>query len=64
MRLGRGREEIAVMAVAGEFDFHRRQLTFDYLDTVTGEVARGRISAACWGVLHAGLTGRFAGTTA
>ena len=30
------------MSIVGAFDVHRRQLTFDYLDTVTGEVKRGR----------------------
>jgi len=34
------------MSIAGAFDVHRRQLTFDYLDTVTGEVKRGRIAPA------------------
>jgi len=35
------------MAIVGGFDIHRRQVTFDYLDTVTGQVRRGRISPAC-----------------
>ena len=34
------------MAVAGGFDLHRGQLTFDYVDTGTGESCRGRISPA------------------
>jgi transposase len=34
------------MAIVGAFDVHRRQLTFDYLDTATGEVKRGRITPA------------------
>ena len=34
------------MAVAGGFDLHRGQLTFDYIDTGTGESWRGRISPA------------------
>ena len=34
------------MSIVGAFDGHRRQLTFDYLDTVTGEVKRGRIVPA------------------
>ena len=33
------------MAVAGGFDLHRGQLTFDYVDTGTGESWRGRISS-------------------
>jgi transposase len=35
------------MAIVGGFDIHRRQVTFDYLDTVTGQVRRGRIDPAC-----------------
>jgi transposase len=34
------------MGIVGAFDVHRRQLTFDYLDTVTGEVRRGRVIPA------------------
>jgi hypothetical protein len=34
------------MSIVGAFDVHRRQLTFDYLDTVTGEVERGRVAPA------------------
>jgi uncharacterized protein YcbX len=30
------------MAIIGGFDIHCRQVTFDYLDTVTGQVRRGR----------------------
>jgi transposase len=41
-------------------DIHRRQLTFDYVDTVTGEVFRGRIAPADRAHLAAWLT-RFAG---
>jgi len=48
------------MAIVGGFDIHRRQVTFDYLDTVTGEVRRGRIAPACRQVLRDWL-GRFAG---
>ena len=48
------------MAIAGGFDIHRRQVTFDYLDTDTGEVRRGRIAPACRQVLRNWL-GRFAG---
>ena len=33
------------MAIVAGFDVHRRQITFDVLDTVTGEVSRGRIDA-------------------
>jgi len=34
------------MSIVGAFDVHRRQLTFDYSDTVAGEVKRGRIAPA------------------
>lgn len=30
------------MAIVGGFDIHRRQVTFDYLDTVSGQVRTGR----------------------
>ena len=30
------------MPIVGGLDIHRKQLTFDYLDTVTGEVKRGQ----------------------
>jgi hypothetical protein len=29
----------------GGLDIHRKQLTFDYLDTATGEVKRGQVVA-------------------
>jgi transposase len=29
------------MSIVGGLDIHRKQLTFDYLDTVTGQVRRG-----------------------
>jgi hypothetical protein len=38
-------EEIP-MAMVGGLDLHRKQITFDVLDTDTGEVRRGRISPA------------------
>ena len=34
------------MAIVAGFDVHRRQITFDALDTETGEVTRGRIDAS------------------
>ena len=34
------------MAIVGGLDVHRRQITFDYLDTETGQVRRGRIAPA------------------
>src|SRR3954451_8771210 len=36
----------ALMAIVAGFDVHRRQITFDALDTETGEVSRGRIDAS------------------
>jgi transposase len=33
------------MAIVAGFDVHRSQITFDALDTETGEVHRGRIPA-------------------
>jgi transposase len=48
------------MAIVGGFDIHRRQVTFDYLDTETGQVRRGRISPACRVVFRSWLE-RFAG---
>lgn len=49
------------MAIVGGFDIHRKQVTFDYLDTVTGQVRRGRIDPACRQVLREWLAARFAG---
>lgn len=34
------------MSIVGGFDVHRKQITFDYLDTVTGEVQAGQIAPA------------------
>jgi transposase len=42
------------------FDIHRKQITFDYLDTVTGEVKRGQITPADRVHLRSWLA-RFAG---
>ena len=47
------------MPIVGGLDIHRKQLTFDYLDTVTGEVKRGQIAPADRAHLRAWLT-RFA----
>ena len=33
------------MAIVGGLDVHRRQITFDYLDSETGEIRRGQIPA-------------------
>ena len=48
------------MSIVGAFDVHRRQLTFDCLDTVTGEVQRGRVVPGDRDHLRRWLT-RFAG---
>jgi transposase len=48
------------MLIVGGLDIHRKQLTFDYLDTVTGEVKRGQIAPAGRAHLRAWLA-RFAG---
>jgi transposase len=48
------------MPIVGGLDIHRKQLTFDYLDTVTGEVRRGQIAPADRENLRAWLA-RFAG---
>jgi hypothetical protein len=34
------------MAIVGGLDLHWKQITFDVLDTVSGQVRRGRISTA------------------
>jgi transposase len=49
------------VAIVGGFDIHRKQITFDYLDTVTGQVRRGRVEPACRATLRAWLERRFAG---
>src|SRR6202043_3877743 len=48
------------MAIVGGLDIHRKQITFDYLDTVTGQVQRGQVSPADRAHLRAWLA-RFAG---
>jgi hypothetical protein len=48
------------MPIVGGLDIHRKQITFDYLDTVTGQVCRGQISPADREHLLAWLA-RFAG---
>ena len=48
------------MPIVGGLDIHRKQITFDYLDTVTGQVQRGQISPADREHLRAWLA-RFAG---
>jgi transposase len=48
------------MPIVGGLDIHRKQITFDYLDTVTGEVRRGQVSPADRAHLRAWLA-RFGG---
>src|SRR5207344_1630606 len=48
------------MPIVGGLDIHRKQLTFDYLDTVTGEVKRGQVAPADRVHLRSWLA-RFAG---
>ena len=48
------------MPIVDGLEIHRKQLTFDYLDTVTGEVQRGQIAPADRAHLRAWLA-RFAG---
>ena len=48
------------MPIVGGLDIHRRQITFDYLDTETGQVRRGQIAPADREHLRAGLA-RFDG---
>jgi transposase len=48
------------MPIVGGLDIHRKQITFDYLDTVTGEVRRGQIAPADRAHLRAWLA-RFHG---
>ena len=48
------------MPIVGGLDIHRKQITFDHLDTETGQVRRGQISPADREHLRAWLA-RFAG---
>lgn len=49
------------MAIVGGFDVHRAQITFDYVDTVTGEVNTGQVRPATRQVLRGWLAERFTG---
>lgn len=51
------------MSIVGGLDVHRRQITFNYVDTETGQVATGRIEPADRPHLRAWLAQRFAGGT-
>ena len=52
------------MPIVGGLDIHRKQITFDYLDTGTGEVRRGQIAPADREHLAGWLAGRFTGQDA
>src|ERR1700750_612032 len=63
-RIGRPREREEVpMPIVGGLDIHRKQITFDYLDTETGQVKRGQVSPADRAHLRAWLA-RLAGREA
>ncbi len=47
------------MTIVGGFDVHRAQITFDYLDTETGELSTGQIRPATREVLRSWLVERF-----
>jgi hypothetical protein len=49
------------MSIIGGFHVHRKQITFDYVDTDTGRVERGQIRPADRAHLAAWLVQRFAG---
>ena len=49
------------MSIVGGFDVHRQQITFDYLDTETGQLCRGQVRPATRVVLRGWLAQRFAG---
>ena len=41
------------LPIAGRLDIHRKQITFDYLDTETAHVRRGQLAPADRAHLHA-----------
>ena len=51
------------MAIVGGLDIHRRQITYDWIDTDTGQARHGRIQPATRVELRAWLA-RFAGQQA
>lgn len=51
------------MTIIGGLDIHRAQITYDYLDTETGEVCRGQLRPATRTSLRAWLAQRFDGCT-
>jgi hypothetical protein len=56
----REREEV-LMGIVGGLDIHRKQITFDYVDTVTGQWRCGQIGHADRARLRAWLRRSFAG---
>src|SRR6266700_8027720 len=52
-------EEVPMPSIVGGLDSHRKQITFDYADTVTGEVFCGQIAPADRAHLRGWLAGRF-----
>jgi transposase len=52
-------EEVPMPSIVGGLDIHRKQITFDYVSTGTGEVCCGQIGPADRGHLRAWLAGRF-----
>ena len=51
------------MPIVGGLDIQRKQITFDYLDTVTGDVRRGQIVSAAGSTCAPGWRGSPAGAT-
>jgi hypothetical protein len=45
------------VTIVGGFDVHRKQITFDYVDSVTGEVRSGQIRQATRRTLRPGWVG-------
>src|SRR5574341_1069420 len=45
-RIAQREPEEVPMAIVGGLDIHRRQITYDYLDTTTGQTRRGQLSPA------------------
>jgi transposase len=53
--------EEVLMSIVGGFDVHRQQITFDYVDTDTGQLYRGQVRPTTRVVLRGWLAQRFAG---
>jgi transposase len=59
-KLAAEREEVPMASIVGGLDIHRKQITFEYVEMVSGEVTRGRIAPADRAHLRAWLAKRFA----